>query len=168
MHVNTKTLVNWTWQTYWWQPGDNAPNNFPGSKQGMTDNVAGPWRNYAMCTAWNQTKGNASKDMVVCFNPFLETSSSIPAGQSSNCVSCHGVATAGALSANGLATMNYPANYSAPIDFTANACTQSTPPPPTITSTCFADFTKTDFSWAIPSNAMVPPAAPAAAADVKK
>ncbi len=168
MHVNTKTLVNWTWQTYWWQPGDNAPNNFPGSKQGMTDNVAGPWRNYAMCTAWNQTKGNASKDMVVCFNPFLETSSGIPAGQSSNCVSCHGVATAGALSANGLATMNYPANYSAPIDFTANACTQSTPPPPTITSTCFADFTKTDFSWAIPSNAMVPPAAPAAAADVKK
>ena len=168
MHVNTKTIVNWTWQTYWWQPGDDAPDNFPGSKQGMTDNVAGPWRNYAMCTAWNQTKGNQSKDMVVCFNPFLETSSTIPAGQQSNCMSCHGVATAGALSSNGLATMNYPANYNAPIDFNANACTQSTPPPATITTTCFADFTKTDFSWAIPQNAMVPPAAAGVASDVKK
>jgi hypothetical protein len=165
MHVNSKTIVNWTWETFWWQPGDDAPNNFPGSKQGMTDNVAGAWRNYAMCTAWNQTKGNASKEMVVCFNPFLETSSGIPSGQTSNCVSCHGTATAGALSNSQLATMNYPANYGAPIDFTSNACTQSTPPG---TQTCFADFTKTDFSWAIPSNAIVPPAAPAPAAEAKK
>lgn len=169
MHVNSKTIVNWTWQTFWWQPGDDAPNSFPGSKTGMTANVAGPWRNYAMCTAWNQTKGNASKDMVVCFNPFLETSSGIPAGQSSNCMSCHGTATAGALSSTtGLATMNYPANYSAPIDFSSNACTQSTPPPATITTTCFKDFTKTDFSWAIPQNAMVPPAAATSAAGANK
>jgi hypothetical protein len=166
MHVNSKTIVNWTWETFWWQPGDDAPNNFPGSKQGMTDNVKGAWRNYAMCTAWNQTKGNASSEMVVCFNPFLETSSGIPAGQTSNCMSCHGTATAGALANNQLSTMNYPANYDAPIDFNADACTASTPPGgPT---TCFAAFTKTDFSWAIPSNAIVAPSAPPAAADAKK
>lgn len=159
MHVNSKTIVNWTWETFWWQPGEDTPNQFPGSKQGMTANVQGAWRNYAMCTAWNQTQGNASSAMVVCFNPFLETSSGIPAGQSSNCMSCHGVATVGSPiggSPPGLPTMNYPAAYAAPIDFTANACTASTPPG---SETCFASFTKTDFSWAIPQNAIPPSAA---------
>lgn len=172
MHVNSKTIVNWTWETFWWQPGPDAPNNFPGSKQGMTANVKGAWRNYAMCTAWNQTKGNASSEMVVCFNPFLETSSGIPAGQTSNCMSCHGVATFGAAAVSGTppvnaaTTMNYPASYTAPIDFSSNACTQSTPPG---SQTCFADFTKTDFSWAMPGNARndlpqpsAPPVPPAA------
>jgi hypothetical protein len=158
MHVNTKTLLNWTWQTYWWQPGADAPNNFPGSKQGMSSKVEGAWRNYAMCTAWNQTQGSQSSEMVVCFNPFLETSSGIPAGQQSNCMSCHGTATVGTLQAGSspsLATMNYPADYTAPIDFKANACTQ---PTGSGSPTCFADFTKTDFSWAIPQNALPPPA----------
>jgi len=147
MHVNSKTIVNWTWETFWWQPGADAPNNFPGSKQGMTDNVAGPWRNYAMCTAWNQTQGNASKTMVVCFNPFLETSSGIPAGQTSNCMSCHGTATAGSpLSGSPLSlpTLNYPADYKKPIDFNNDPR--------------FATFTRTDFSWAIPGNAVDMPA----------
>lgn len=146
MHVNTKTLKDWTWQTFWWQPGGDTPNAFPGSKQGMTDKVQGAWRNYAMCTAWNQTKGNASTDMVVCFNPFLETSSGIPAGQTSNCVSCHGVATAGAIasSGGGVNTMSYPLDYAKPIDFDGNPC---------IAGACFESFTKTDFSWAIPGNA---------------
>ena len=175
MHVNSKTMVNWTWETFWWQPGADAPNDFPGSKRGMTANVKGAWRNYAMCSAWNQTKGSASTEMVVCFNPFLETSSGIPAGQTSNCVSCHGVATFGAAAVSGTppvnaaTTMNYPASYSAPIDLTSNACTQSTPPG---SPTCFADFTKTDFSWAMPGNARndLPPAAaaPAPAAEAKK
>lgn len=146
MHVNTKTLANWTWQTFWWQPGGDTPNGFPGSKQGMTDKVQGSWRNYAMCSAWNQTKGNASTEMVTCFNPFLETSKGIPAGQTSNCVSCHGLATAGAIaSGSGQPnTMSYPLDYAKPIDFTGNPC---------VAGACFESFTKTDFSWAIPGNA---------------
>lgn len=149
MHVNSKTITNWTWETFWWQPGADAPNNFPGSKLGMTDKVAGTWRNYAMCTAWNQTQGNASKNMVVCFNPFLETSSGIPAGQTSNCMSCHGTATAGSpLSGSppSLPTLNYPAGYKKPIDFNNDPR--------------FATFTRTDFSWAIPGNAVDMPSAP--------
>lgn len=164
MHVNSKTIVNWTWETFWWQPGDDAPDNFPGSKQGMTDNVTGAWRNYAMCTAWNQTKGNDSTEMVVCFNPFLETSNGIPSGQKSNCMSCHGTATAGALTGGSLTSMNYPADYLAPIDFDTNACTTSSTAP---TKTCFSDFTKADFSWAIPVNAVVPTTTPAPAAGSK-
>lgn len=156
VHVNSKTIVNWTWETFWWQPGGDTPNAYPGSKQGMTDKVKGVWRNYAMCTAWNQTQGNASKNMQVCFNPFLETSTGIPDGQSSNCMSCHATATVGAPSVSGtpplnaLSTMNYPADYVAPLDLTfmTNQCTQSPSG-----QTCFGDYTRTDFSWAIPGNA---------------
>lgn len=156
MHVNSKAIVNWTWETFWWQPGGDTPDGFPGSKQGMTDKVTGVWRNYAMCTAWNQTQGNASKNMQVCFNPFLETSTGIPDGQSSNCMSCHGTATVGAPSTSGsppsnaISTMSYPADYVAPLDLTfkTNQCTQTG-----TGQTCFADYTRTDFSWAIPGNA---------------
>lgn len=143
MHVNSKEIVNWTWQTFWWQPGQDTPNNFPGSKQGMTANVKGAWRNYASCTAYNQTQGSASTKMVVCFNPFLETSSGIPAGITSNCMSCHGVATAAGSGSN-LNTLNYPASYTKPISFGEG----KVPIDP-----MFANFTRTDFSWAIPVNA---------------
>ncbi len=146
MHVNTKEIVNWTWQTYWWQPGDDPPNNFPGSKGGMTDKVNGLWRNYAMCTAYNQTQGATSKNMVVCFNPYLETSSSIPDGLQSNCMSCHGTATVASTFSPDpqkpgyevINTLSYPLDYKAPISFT--------------TDKRFATYTRTDFSWAIPQD----------------
>jgi hypothetical protein len=154
MHVNTKEIVNWTWQTYWWQPGDDPPNNFPGSKGGMTDKVNGAWRNYAMCTAYSQTQGAQSKAMVVCFNPYLETDHSIPDGLQSNCMSCHGTATVGALGSNGINTLGYPEEYRTPINFN--------------TDPRFAKFTRTDFSWAIPQDSQpastgTAPAAPAPA-----
>ncbi len=73
--------------------------------------------------------------MRVCFNPYLETSSGIPDGLSSNCVSCHGSA---GISANPKEPA-YPKDYSAPVDL----------------KTYFKKLkaTATDFSWAIPSNA---------------
>lgn len=147
MHVNSKAIVNWTWQTFWWQPGGDTPNNFPGSKQGMTNNVAGAWRNHASCTAWHQTKGKQSKEMVVCFNPYLETSTFIPAGQTSNCMSCHGTATVGSPLTPGvpppsLPQLPYPTAYTQPIDFHNDPR--------------YANFTRTDFSWAIPVNAVPP------------
>jgi hypothetical protein len=143
MHVNSKEIINWTWQTFWWQPGQDAPNNFPGSKAGMTANVQGLWRNYASCTAYNQTEGKTSAKMVVCFNPFLETSSGIPAGLTSNCMSCHGTATfAGTVSKP--TGLPYPPNYAKPISFGEG----TVPIDPR-----FVGFTRADFSWAIPSDA---------------
>jgi hypothetical protein len=152
MHVNSKEIINWTWQTFWWQPGPDAPKGFPGSKAGMTANVKGAWRNYASCSAYNQTKGNASNEMVVCFNPFLETAvspTSIPSGLQSNCVSCHGVATASGpiitvSGVQGPTTLPYPPDYAKPISFGQG----NVPIDPR-----FAGFTRTDFSWAIPGNA---------------
>lgn len=143
MHVNSKEIINWTWQTFWWQAGQDTPNNFPGSRSGMTANVKGAWRNYASCTAYNQTQGKTSTKMVVCFNPFLETSPTIPAGITSNCMSCHGTATA-AGSNNQLKTLSYPASYTKPISFGEG----SVPIDP-----MFTGYTRTDFSWAIPVNA---------------
>jgi hypothetical protein len=140
MHVNSKEIINWTWETFWWQPGGDPPNNFPGSKSGMTANVKGPWRNYASCSAYNQTQGKTSSQMVVCFNPFLETSTGIPDGIQSNCMSCHGTATA-AGSNNTISPLPYPSNYANPISFGEGG----KPIDPR-----FAGFTRTDFSWAIP------------------
>lgn len=142
MHVNSKEIENWTWQTFWWQPGEDTPRGFPGSKQGMTGKVEGAWRNYAMCTAWHQTKGTGSTEMVVCFNPYLETSTGIPDGQRSNCMTCHGSATVGVIQKGSLTSLDYPASYTRPIDFD--------------TDPRFATFTKTDFSWAIQGNATAP------------
>lgn len=143
MHVNSKEIIDWTWQTFWWQPGPDAPNNFPGSKAGMTANVLGPWRNYASCSAYNQTEGKTSTKMVVCFNPFLETSSGIPAGLTSNCMSCHGTATVAGTTSKPTG-LPYPPNYVKPISFGEGAI----PIDPR-----FAGYTRTDFSWAIPVNA---------------
>lgn len=92
MHVTSKEIVNWTWQTFWWDGGKNPPSDFPGSSTGITAQVKGPWRNYSMCVAYsmvvpaNDPKGKP----VVCFNPFLETSQ--VDGLQSNCMSCHGTA----------------------------------------------------------------------------
>lgn len=146
MHASTKEIVNWTWQTFWWQPGQDPPDDFPGSKKGMTDKVKGLWRNYAMCTAYNQTQGATSEKMVVCMNPYLETSSGIPDGMQSNCMSCHGTATVGSKFQSGqIETLSYPPDYKRPIDFNNDPR--------------FKDYTRTDFSWAIPGDSQ-PPARP--------
>ncbi len=132
MHVNTKEIMDWTWQTFWWQGGQNPPENYPGSMDGLTENVESPWDYYAMCTAYSQTtQPDNQGDMRVCFNPFLETSPGIPDGLRSNCVSCHGTARIPQNGAN-----FYPPTYDQPIDFGDPAY--------------FAGDTKTDFSWAMP------------------
>jgi hypothetical protein len=92
MHVNTKEVPLWTWQTFWWQPGADAPGGFPGTKAGQPANLPAPFNNYAACTNYDQTTRPDGKIMDVCFNPYLETSPGIPVGVTSNCISCHGVA----------------------------------------------------------------------------
>jgi hypothetical protein len=132
MHVNTKEIPFWTWQTFWWQPGGDTPNGFPGSKAQQTATLSAPWSNYAMCTNYNQTVRPGEKAMDVCFNPYLETSPAIPAGITSNCMSCHGTAR---IADNA----NYPSAYIAPIDFFGDTTYFNT------------TSTHTDFSWAIPA-----------------
>jgi hypothetical protein len=130
MHVNTKEIPFWTWQTFWWQPGADTPNNFPGSKQGQPAGLGAPWNNYAACTAYDQTTTPTSTTMQVCFNPYLETDPSIPVGITSNCMSCHGVAVVGG-------NQPYPPSYNKPIAFFTDPAYFTT------------QTTHTDFSWAV-------------------
>ena len=130
MHVTTKEIANWTWQTFWWQNGKNPPNKFPGSIDDMPPPsvLTGAWRNYAMCVAdfvvvpVNDPKGGP----VVCFNPYLEPG--LSEGISSNCMSCHARAT--------VAGVRYPTTYH-PNGWIDPA------------DQIFAAQTKTDFVWAV-------------------
>ena len=131
MHVNTKEIIDWTWQTFWWQAGENAPNNDPGGVENMTTNVEREWRNYAMCANYLQTKGEGSNEMDICFNPYLETAFGVDGGLKSNCMSCHGQAIVGG-------TPGYPTSFTSPIDFNNGPY--------------YEKATSTDFSWAIASN----------------
>lgn len=133
MHVNTKEIVDWTWQTFWWQGGQIPPQDYPGGMANLTSDVQAPWSYYSMCTAYSQTtQPDNQGDMRVCFNPFLETSTGIPDGLRSNCVTCHGTAR---IPQPG---NFYPPTYDMPVNFGDPAY--------------FAGTTKTDFSWAIPLN----------------
>lgn len=137
MHVSTKEIVDWTWQTFWWQAGQNPPagDHVVGGIENMTDDVKDEWRNYAMCAAYLQTAGAGSSEMNVCYNPYLETAFGVAGGLESNCMSCHGQAITGG-------NPKYPANYDAPIDFNSGPY--------------FANATSTDFSWAIANHNKAP------------
>ncbi len=137
MHVTTKEIVNWTWQTFWWTGTKNPPNSFPGSTDGMTANVKGPWRNYATCVAYSMVVPYNDKNgkPVVCFNPFLETSQ--VDGLNSNCMSCHGTARWPATNKTFYPQTYLPNGY---IDFGDPAW--------------FGGQTRTDFAWAINTQAV--------------
>lgn len=136
MHVNTKEIPFWTWQTFWWQPGADTPNGFPGDKKGQPAGLPEPWNNYATCASYAQTTTPSGSKMQICFNPYLETSPSIPAGITSNCMSCHGTSRVMANPPG----QPYPPDYKKPINFFGN---------PTWFN---AQTTHTDFSWALPDD----------------
>lgn len=135
MHVNTKEMDRWTWQTYYWQGNAQVEVTFPGSLSDAPADLAAPWNSYAMCTAYDQVVGGKQ---VVCFNPYLETSPGIPDGINSNCVTCHGMARVGP-SVSG--ATRYPPTYTNPLIFQI--------PLQFDNPIWFGGTTKTDFSWAV-------------------
>jgi hypothetical protein len=99
MHVTTKEIDDWTWQTFWWTPDHNAN---PLSRD-QTKEVVGIWKNFAMSPAYYMVEPPASKNPgqdLVGYNPYLELDLA-PIGQRSNCMSCHRAATWPGLSYNG-------------------------------------------------------------------
>jgi len=101
MHVTTKEMDNWTFQTFWWSP---TPDTSPHADLRPPD-VRGVWANYLMCTAYSMvTPRTASGGPSVCFNPYLEADlgptkpytvgtrrypADPMAGTRSNCMHCH-------------------------------------------------------------------------------
>jgi hypothetical protein len=115
MHVGTKEINNWTWQTFFWTPDPKNPL-FPASvfTAGlMPATVVGAARHYAVATAYamvwpNQKINGGHNDSVqgiIAFNPYLEAgltglgqglpNKMNPAykyGVQTNCMSCHALA----------------------------------------------------------------------------
>lgn len=120
MHVGTREMTEWTWQSYWWQP--NPKQVLPPATQAdvaaRPAQLKGAPAHYAMCSAYqmvapNQpiTGGSGTKPHL-CYNPYLEAPFSheqdlpgsqpwtyqgvtydMKVGVQTNCMSCHLQAT---------------------------------------------------------------------------
>ena len=110
MHVTSKELQRWTWQTFWWTTDPDAPDA-PSSAEAAAArpaNLPGAASHYATCTAYSMvvpaqpiTGGTNLCEQVTdpgclfCFNPYLEagfgpsTVGPDRYGIQTNCMSCH-------------------------------------------------------------------------------
>ncbi|HKK29050.1 MAG TPA: hypothetical protein VKA18_01485 [Alphaproteobacteria bacterium] len=119
MHVTTREITRWTWQTFWWVPDPDAPLA-PSSvaiARARPDQLQGAARNYAMAIAYQMlmpaqplTGGTDVGELMPAYNPHLEAGFD-PAtfqekrpvqtnngpvttryGVETNCMTCHGLA----------------------------------------------------------------------------
>ncbi|GGH71129.1 hypothetical protein GCM10011379_30150 [Filimonas zeae] len=123
MHVGTREITNWTWQSFWWAPdADNPPApSSPAIAALRPAALKGAARHYAMTVAYYMVNPkepysgtNVTGKPNYAFNPYLEAgfgpgvfNDSISyiatakgekvysyAGVRTNCMSCHRMATA--------------------------------------------------------------------------
>lgn len=82
LHVATREIEDWTWQTYWWttsaQPTADRPDRI---------SLESPWTNYAMKTTLDDSFPDPTKPDYQVANPYMEFR--IKDGSRSNCMSCH-------------------------------------------------------------------------------
>ncbi|MFK7784138.1 MAG: hypothetical protein AB8B56_03420 [Crocinitomicaceae bacterium] len=111
MHVATKEMSNWTWQTFFWTTNPSSPD-FPSSSAEaalMPSDLTGAASHYAVSSSYamvwpNQPVTGGTNEGVtahVGYNPYLEAGLSGPFGNEnklnsayqygmqSNCMSCH-------------------------------------------------------------------------------
>jgi hypothetical protein len=156
MHVGTKEISNWTWQTFFWTPNPAQPL-FPSSAfaAGLRpSNLNGAANHYAVATAYamvwpNQPINggtNTGVTPIIAFNPYLEAglgnlSSGRPNqlnpnyqwGVQTNCMSCHAQATV------------VPSSPGSSLPYTADQYIS-------MNDTMFYKFLKVDFAWSIQGN----------------
>jgi hypothetical protein len=96
MHLITKEVDSWTWNTYWW--ADEKHRQSPGYGHDRPQGLAAPWNNYVMAATieggGKQRQDGKAENAV--FNPYQESQLSNPGhanpqwgGLGSNCLSCH-------------------------------------------------------------------------------
>jgi hypothetical protein len=147
MHVSTKEVSNWTWQTFYWTPTPENPGA-PSSRLAysrMSGKVKGAARHYAanaayvMTTPYNSPSKNAGQ--MFGYNPYLEGGfgpstfaakngqfPSLQFGMQSNCMSCHAMAS------------DIPANL------------YNTDQAINLDSSVFVNLVRLDFAWSIQSS----------------
>ena len=102
MHVSTREIDNWTWQSFWWQPAANLSKlpADPPTAMAPPVTVTKPWSSYAGCAAYYMVTppGSAGGKGRLCYNPYLETDltglkskdkTGSGTGVQSNCMTCH-------------------------------------------------------------------------------
>ena len=117
MHVTTKEIQNWTWQTYFWvsDPKNPGAPSSPDISALMPSELQSPANHYAVSPAYamvypNQPiEGGTGKDThpIIAYNPYLEAgfgpkvfkqpnkqNPDFQYGVQTNCASCHALATA--------------------------------------------------------------------------
>lgn len=117
MHVTTKEIPNWTWQTYYWaaDPSNPGEPSSPLYAAVRPKELVGAASHYAvspcysMVTPDQPTFGGTDKGAspVICYNPYLEAGfgpsvfqfknkwrPDFEYGVQTNCPSCHALATA--------------------------------------------------------------------------
>lgn len=100
MHLTTREIQKWTWQTFWWTPNTTNPPA-PSSKtiadaRPMKLLAMGAPAHYAVALAYSMRSSKG--DTVFGFNPYLEASfeglaGTFQFGMQTNCMSCHANAT---------------------------------------------------------------------------
>ena len=111
MHVGTKEISNWTWQSFFWTPTPSNPGAPSSSLAAnlLPNTVKGAGRHYAANAAYVMTTPNNSPSpnagSMFGYNPYLEggfgpSTFNVPNnyqptfkyGMQSNCMSCHSLA----------------------------------------------------------------------------
>ena len=81
MHVTSREMTRWTWQTFWWVPNPDQPTapSSPAIAATRPAQLQGAPRNYAHCNAYSMefppqpiTGGKNAGESIYCFNPYLE------------------------------------------------------------------------------------------------
>jgi hypothetical protein len=96
MHITTREIVRWTWQTFWWTP-DPAKPPLPSSSQIANARpqqllAMGAPAHYAVSLGYSMR--TARDNTVFVYSPYLEASfeglaGNFSFGVQSNCMSCH-------------------------------------------------------------------------------
>lgn len=161
MHITSREITNWTWQTFWWVPDADNPA-FPSSKtiaDARPAQLTGAARHYAMSITYYMVNPNepaATLEKVIGkpnygFNPYMEakfdnkfnpelskvytddkTFVSTNTGIQSNCMSCHRAAGVSKTSLT----------YTPPLIFAGDAYVSEKDP-------IFKDYLFTDFAWSV-------------------
>ncbi len=151
MHVTTKELKRWTWQTFWWSSNPDSPHapssaEIASLRSQTKVPLQGAAANYATCTAYQMVfpvqpySGGSSSGTrpLFCYNPYLEAgfgSSTFDDqqgfGVQTNCMSCH-------------ANAHWPNPNNTPHYVTDQYVDLGGPQ--------FSGITKVDFLWSIADN----------------
>lgn len=141
MHVSSREIDDWTWQTFWWS------FDKPKVPTEVATHVLPPFDNYQLAVGYSFTEGPDSPSglNVVCYSPYLEAGfdngTFVKPGQlgiESNCMSCHRAAV-------------WPVAHPFQTNYIANGIIDPGDP------FFFQGVTKTDFVWGLGSDIPMPP-----------